>query len=149
MQWPQCSGFVQITPVGLLWFSQQPLLFFKNIWFYVYMCIPECRYLYYMCARICGDQKSPWITWNWSYKCLETAMWVLGNEPGPLARAARALSCWAISTAQLLSAASQVKKSQSHRVQLRELANLLGLHFLLKSGWLSHNPPLAHLPRFR
>ena len=36
------------------------------------------------------------IPWNWSYRQLWAASWVLGSEPRSSARAASALLCWAI-----------------------------------------------------
>jgi hypothetical protein len=37
--------------------------------------------------------------WNWSYRWLWGAMWLLGIEPRFSGRAASVLNCWAISPA--------------------------------------------------
>ena len=80
MQWFCVNNTCWFT----LHFTVASLIFLKILDFYVYICIPEYIHMYYMCGRICGDQKSPWVPWIWSYKWLETAMWVLGTEPGSL-----------------------------------------------------------------
>ena len=33
---------------------------------------------------VCWWKNRGWISWNWSYRWLRAAMWVLGSESGPL-----------------------------------------------------------------
>lgn len=41
-------------------------------------------------------QKRMWDPWDWSYKCLWVAMWLLGVNPLSSGRAISTLNCWAI-----------------------------------------------------
>ena len=52
-----------------------------------------CNCVLPACMYMCRCQ----VSWNWSYRQLWAAMWVLGMEPGPSGRAASALNHWAIS----------------------------------------------------
>ena len=39
----------------------------KNIYFHVYMCVPECVYVFHLLTGICGGQKAP-EPLNWDYR---------------------------------------------------------------------------------
>ena len=85
-------------PTGHLWAlptvvrTVRTQLFKKYLFlFYVHWCF----------LTACISVKGYRIPWNWSYRQLWAAMWMLGIEPWSSGRAASALSCWAISPARL------------------------------------------------
>jgi hypothetical protein len=70
------------------------LLLYVYIYFtYMYVCA-LCACLVPLKAR-----KGHWISWNWSYRWLRAAMWVLGIELWSPEWVASALNPWAISVA--------------------------------------------------
>ena len=83
------------TITNTLWFL---------ILFYVYGCF-ACMYV-----RLCLVHGEAWrghqVPWNWSYRQLWAAMWVLGIEPRPFRRATNTLNCWTISPVRVVSQSS-------------------------------------------
>jgi hypothetical protein len=66
---------------------------FKILLLYVYECFTSCAYT----MGVTGTLGS-WISWNWNYRWLWTAVWMLGIEPWSCRRATSSLFCWAISS---------------------------------------------------
>ena len=58
----------------------------------------RAKIFFSLCALLFGHGCQ--VPWNWNYRELWTAVWVLGIEPRSSGRAVSALNCWAISPAQ-------------------------------------------------
>lgn len=59
---------------------------------YVYVCLPVCISVYHLCALFMEARRGHRVFWNWSYRPLLDAMWVLGVEPGSSGGVASALN---------------------------------------------------------
>lgn len=53
--------------------------------------ISTCMSVYHMCLVPTAVRRKDWIPWNWSYKYLQTIIWVLGIEPRSSVRETKAL----------------------------------------------------------
>lgn len=84
---------------GLLPLKLFPFDFFLMIYFILDVCVylSICITMYMQVPV--GVRREHWIPWNWNCRQLWTSLWVLRMEPTSFAKAASALSCWAISLA--------------------------------------------------
>jgi hypothetical protein len=77
----------------------------EKCFIYLYVCLSFlCMYICASCVCLVPRKirRGCWIHWEWSYRCLGAAMWVLGTEPRSSEAAASAFNHWPICAVALI-----------------------------------------------
>ena len=71
------------------------IAFFVVLYYFIGI-LPTCIFVYLFHAGPTEVRGGHWILWNWGWRQLWSAIWVLGVKTGSPGRAATALNCWAV-----------------------------------------------------